>query len=154
MRKPFTSISLLCARIVAPPAPKQVMTWLVILFTFALSAIFHILASAEVSTCSIYPQIRYYMSTAIAIVLEDVVLSVFRSASDAEQSIRKEKEDITIDHSRKNQSTVRERAKSGFPRVAWRTLGYCWVFGFDMWAVSKLVYSSHKCKYGGLQSVD
>ena len=149
MRKPFTSISLLCAQTIAPLAPKHVTTWLVILFTFGLSAIFHVLANTEITVCSIYPQAQFYMSTAIAIIFEDVVQRYFGSdlegLRDAPGSTPEQREA----HMAKNKPDTKEREPSVRPKLAWRILGYCWVFGFEVWSVSKLVYSAHKCRYSG-----
>ena len=149
MRKPFTAISLLCARTIAPSAPKHVTTWLVILFVFGLSAMFHVLANTEVPMCSIYPQVRFYISTALAMIFEDVVQRYFGSdlegLRDAQDSNSEKREKHTVN----NMPSTKMREPNVRPKLAWRTLGHCWVFGFDVWAVSKLVYSSHKCRASG-----
>ena len=79
MRKPFITLAKIIVQAVAPARiSKQAATYSIILTTFAVSAIFHTFTSTDLTACTIYPRLRYFMSTAIAMVVEDTVLGFFR----------------------------------------------------------------------------
>ena len=152
MRKPFTTLAKIIVQAVAPARiSKQASTYLIILTTFAVSGIFHTFTATELTACSIYPRLRYFMSTAIAMVVEDAVLRFFRHITTKKQpqgaGTSSPRKKLDADGKKENYSTmisVKEESVS-LPPLKWRLLGYCWVFGFETWAVSKMVYSSYKC---------
>ena len=152
MRKPFITLAKIIVQAVAPARiSKQAATYSIILTTFAVSAIFHTFTSTDLTACTIYPRLRYFMSTAIAMVVEDAVLSFFRPVTPKTKQLEagpsSSRKKIVDSEKKQKQSSgtpVREGATS-LPPLKWRILGYFWVFGFETWAVSKMVYASHKC---------
>ena len=153
MRKAFTSHAVYIVTRLLRVAPRsKVSRYLILFVSFLLAALLHILASPEPFRCSIWPQSLYYLSTALAIVAEDTAMAFTLKLRS--QTWTKKAE---VEISRKAQSPRRltasdasekhpndHRQCSLFPK-RWRIVGYCWVFLFDMWATSKLVYASAVC---------
>ena len=154
MRKAFTShATYVVTRLPGLQSRSQIARYLILLFSFLIAALLHILASDRPFRCSIWPQLRYYTSTALAIVLEDFVIAVGLRVKNGFR--RKE---VTAKVDLKNGDSPSEVASSiGNEYLSsyeihaplsehWRIIGYCWVAAFDMWATSKLVYASAICR--------
>lgn len=140
MRKAFTSHAVaLCTRVLRLPKHSQLTRYLILIITFMISAIMHMFAAPELERCSIYPQFRYYGSIIAAITLEDVVIKGnrrfwrSRTSSDLSKQNGKPKGAATA-------YPLRQQQDEEKPALFWRLIGYIWVFGFHIWAGSKLIY--------------
>ena len=160
MRKAFTSHAIfIVTRILRFPKTGQVTRYLIIFFTFLISALLHILASPGIEKCCAWPQLRYYLSTIGAIFLEDAAITVYKRFITA----RGESSSSAVTHSKTrgldapktpivanndqapeaNMSRVLRRqnpTNNNEPSYLWRLVGYTWVISFHVWAGSKLVY--------------
>ena len=152
MRKPFTSLSVVVVKTISPISSKRLNTYLIIMITFILCALFHILASGDPPSCSIFPQTRFYMSTGLAMVAEDIVLTTGRYfLGYPNDAVANSKDHRNIagsgKHSRGKVDLSLVLRQPYFSFVC-RMMGYLWVSSFDFWATSKLVYRSYQCSRG------
>lgn len=122
MRKAFTShAAFVVNKILRFPQNSQVSRYLIVIVTFAISALLHIVSATTSFQCGAAAQIRYYASIVLAIFIEDTVIWAYRSARQAKEP------------------------KDDPNRILWQLVGYTWVFSFHVWSVSKLVYLSALC---------
>ena len=163
MRKAFTSHAVfLATRVLHLPPRTKTTRYFILFFSFLIVAVMHIFTNPTPSLCTAWPQIRYYASTALAIMIEDTVIALGRGKtcieetrpSDGLDQKRKEgtskkfaRGDNHMDSPRVHSRTFCSRGpgSSGAPKLGWRILGYCWVVSFDMWATSKLIYATAQC---------
>ena len=157
MRKAFTSHAILLVNdILRLPRKGRLTRYLIIITTFMLSALLHILASPGAERCSAYPQARYYTSIICAIALEDSVISTYQSltGSSAEPPPQtaiyaKEPSDSEkspgIPNGRKVFNAQNAFSDRRTPSFLWKLVGYSWVMLFEGWATSKLMYGLYAC---------
>ena len=157
MRKGFTSnAKFLVTRVLGLPARTPIARYLILFVSFVLVAFLHIFASLSPFRCSVWPQVRYYGSTACAIVVEDTVITLawrvrqqFRrkGAKDVLEAWKREGESSAANAgSNVEQKCSKSLVVDDSPAKRWRMVGYVWVALFDLWATSKLVYASAICR--------
>ena len=157
MRKAFTSHAVfIVTRILRLPKNGQVTRYLIIVFTFLISALLHILASPGIERCCAWPQLRYYLSTIAAIFIEDAVITVYkrftksraltsRVTTDSKpQGLDAPKTPIVansrVPAANTSRALKRQSTTNNEPSYLWRLVGYTWVISFHVWAGSKLMY--------------
>ena len=157
MRKAFTSHAvLLVNRVLRLPRKSQVTRYLIIITTFMLSALLHILANPGYEQCTAYPQVRFYLSIICAIVLEDFVIATYQSWTDSSaepppQAAVHGKEFSDSERSPRIPNGKKIfTAQNAFPNGAgpsflWKVVGFAWVLCFQGWATSKLMYGIYTC---------
>lgn len=81
MRKAFTVHALIILNnVLGLPRSNRFSRSLIIIATFMISAALHIVAAPDVPLrCSVWPQIRYYLSVAAAIFTEDAIMRLYQS---------------------------------------------------------------------------
>ena len=123
MRRGFTSHAMfLVNRGLRLPENGRFSRYLVTIFTFAISAFFHMATASTPLRCSIRPQLQYHFTVAGAIVIEDALFWMVRSK--------------TFPENKQWQSST---------QLLWQLVGYSWVAFFNVWAVSRLVYQTVSC---------
>ncbi|MCJ1331021.1 hypothetical protein MMC10_007708 [Thelotrema lepadinum] len=149
MRKPFTSMASLLVKNTVPSASKRMSASLIVLATFAISAIFHILSSDQYSLCSAYAETRYYMSTAAAILLEETVIHFVwpyvNKATGKSAGGNASSEKRSVDSAKEGGTQIVQSAQR--PPWKFRLIGYMWVICFDIWATSKLAFLEFQCSW-------
>ncbi|MCJ1388664.1 hypothetical protein MMC18_001513 [Xylographa bjoerkii] len=157
MRKAFTSHAILLVNgLLRLPRKSQVTRYLIIVATFMMSALLHILANPGAEQCSAYPQARYYLSVICAIALEDLVISTYQSwtGSSAEPPPQTATYVKEVSDSEKSPGipngkkvfTAQNTFNSGAaPGKLWKLVGFAWVLLFEGWATSKLMYGLYAC---------
>ena len=145
MRNPFTAIAFSILKPIQCTTPKPVFSSLIVLTTFAISGVFHALATDNLTACSAYAQFRYYMSIGIALLLEDAFL---RSVQLMTSSISEPNRASQLQKEEDRDSVERQKALKSArqrPPFKFRVIGYAWVVLFDVWATSKLVFLDIQC---------
>ena len=122
--------------------------------------------------CQVWPQLRFYLSIAGAIILEDLVTFAYRrlttkKANHARQnshSVESEEHKATVSSrddepaqdnelKRRGRATKDEKS-SAFSSteqpieptpIVFRTIGYMWVAFFEVWSTSKSLYLIRQC---------
>ena len=157
MRKAFTSHAVfIVTRILRLPRNGQITRYLVIFFTFLISALLHILAGPGIERCSAWPQLRYYLSTIGAIFLEDAAITVYKRFMTARalgsliitDSRSRGTDSATtsivsnsgIPEANTSRALKRQSSTDNEPSYLWKLVGYTWVMSFHVWTGSKLVY--------------
>ncbi|MCJ1475989.1 hypothetical protein MMC13_004653 [Lambiella insularis] len=161
MRKAFTSHAIVfVSRILRLPPKGPFTRYVIIITTFMLSALLHILADPGVERCTAYPQVRFYLSIIGAIVLEDFSIWTYRSVmrpartnapgvSKTGGTVSKPQEShVAADDKKKvfyakNSNAVTQDQEA--PHFLWKLVGFVWVLLFETWAVSKLMYATYSC---------
>lgn len=129
----------------------------------------HIFAAPDIPLrCGLWPQHRYYLSIGCAIVLEDVVISLYSKltkfkvtkvsnevgdnisskATDSHApkgSGKRVKPSNRIAPEAKSLSTQNSQRPSEPPRTAFYAIGFLWVACFEVWSISKLIYGTEQC---------
>ena len=149
MRKPFTDIASLVVQRAAPSASKQTSRCCMLMTIFAVSGCFHALATNHHTWCSAYGQIRYYMSCAIAVIVEESVISVFQRLGLDSKGQHRGSEVIPKPEVKFKGAEDTQERFSGSQRapLKYRMIGYAWVFLFDLWATSKMIYLDFQCTW-------
>jgi hypothetical protein len=112
------------------------------IFTFTTVGIFHILASERLNWCTIYPQLRYYFGNGLAMVMEDAVVGIVK----AYIAMGKRPDEKNLLQEKDEQSKGKKYPSALlYPSLGIRLVGYLWVFSFDFWATTRLIYLSHQC---------
>lgn len=198
MRRAFTSHAVFfVTRILRLPRNSKISRYVTVIVTFMISALLHIAANPGIPlTCQAWPQIRFFMTVGLAIMLEDPVIKLYRLAlgkgsrktahvlgMDAKNSndhASKETAKVdnriidTADPTTSATTTATRAARSETPNTKlrragpktpiqtskepapqteadapislhWRIFGYCWVIAFELWASSKMIYSTQQC---------
>ena len=147
MRKPFTTIAVMLVRSIAPSASKRVSSYFIVLATFSISAIFHIVAFGCVSLCSAQAQLSFYIGIGIALLVEDVTINIaWPLLPNLLVNNRKDSWDDakpgTSSGSRNDESTTTNTVR---PPLGFRLLGYAWVFFFTVWSQSRFLFQDSRC---------
>ncbi|KAK5939436.1 hypothetical protein PMZ80_008740 [Knufia obscura] len=120
---------------------KFIRTTLTQFLFFLFSGTVHMLVSLQLGdTCAYITDIWFYMASFGGLFLEGLVLKYFNGKPQSKSSAELEKEKAQ-EASGKKPSTQSYKHVS----VAWRCIGYIWVFGFFFWAVPKFNYPKVQC---------
>ena len=142
MRKAFTSHAILIVKLIPGLSSTKLLRHLILFVSFLIVALMHIFTAANPTLCLAWPQIRYYGSTALAILVEDIAIGLWgqidinakgtKAARSAKKGSRESSKEVIVQG----------------PKVSkfWPWVGYVWVMSFDMWATSKLVYATTQCR--------
>ena len=149
MRKPFTTIAILVVRYVAHSTSKQVSSYLIVLATFSISAIFHVVAFGCLSICSARAQFSFYLSTGIALLAEDVAINISRFLFAKALMIdwRVLSNDTRVGSSSASPSDKAAIAKTTRPPLRFRLLGYTWVCLFTICSQTRFLFQDFRCTW-------
>lgn len=144
MRKAFTSHAIFTVtKILGLPRHGSVTRYLILMTTFLISALLHILANPGYEQCSIYLQLRFYSSIIGAVLVEDSAISVYQAmvaSAVKEPSANGDKVSL-----RSSRDPRRLTKQSEVVSLHWKVVGYIWVFVVHVWATSKLMYGLYRC---------
>ena len=159
------------------PRKSQASRFSIIIVTFGLSALMHLVAvPLESLRCSL-PTVTYYLSIAGAIILEHIVILLHKSlvagmrgrrsqktqaknppaasssqvlAKAGDGTMRRRKQGSSEEASESPKKEAVETQEEDSPSMQWRLLGYCWVIFFSVWNASKMIYTTEQCTFDGL----
>lgn len=129
MRKAFTSHAVAVCKGVGLPLGHPVTRAVIMVLVFGMSAVMHMLCMPGFERCSMWPQVRYYLSIIAAILVEDMVIGAYKGVKRLYrrgQKARKPRSVAAYEHQQ--------------PLLALRVIGYVWVLAFHTWAGSVLIF--------------
>ena len=94
--------------------------------------------------CGAYSHVRFYLSIIGAIFLEDLAISTYLSLANGSKKTPVATTANGKPVGTEEVSKLRE-SHSNAQALLWKLVGYSWVFMFQTWAVSKLMYGIWYC---------
>ena len=141
--------------------------------SFLMSAWMHVFVAPNIPLrCQVWPQLRFYLSIAGAIILEDLVTFAYRRLTRKKMNSTKpngnaiesevDKAKVTSrDAEPAGNNALQRRGKSEIDDktatapsmeqpveatpIVFRTIGYIWVAFFEVWSTSKSLYLIRQC---------